>query len=228
MRSTRWWPGPAPRRRRGAPPASLHAIAVQSDIRPPAGPPCRHRGPRAGVSKRHRRRGGAKTLFYPNVSLTAFVGTQSLGLDNLPRATAANGARACDPPADLRRRRLRAKPARQGGRPRCRVESYNARRARRGARRGRTGQQRAVGGPPADAAARCASRGEVPTRSPWQRYRAGLGTTQRADRRDAVLAQRRLAVDLAPVRSTRQVGRRARGRRMAAERGRGRTAPTHP
>ncbi|MDM0085860.1 MULTISPECIES: efflux transporter outer membrane subunit [unclassified Variovorax] len=212
--------------------ASLHAIALQSDL------PADLLGRRADIAAARWRVeaasgdvAGAKTLFYPNVSLTAFVGTQSLGLDNLLKSDSRQWG--FGPAIRL--------PIFEGGRLRANlrgkaadldaaIESYNAsvldavRDAADQVSSAQSVGRQQLQQRDAQAAAEGAYEIAV------QRYRAGLGNYLNVlTAETAVLAQRRLAVDLAARALETQVGlARALGGGWQPGVAVAGAAPTHP
>ena len=150
----------------------------------------------------------ARTLFYPNVSLTAFVGTQSLGLDNLLKSDSRQWG--FGPAVRL--------PIFEGGRLRANlrgkaadldaaIESYNATvlDAVREAADQVSSAQSVVRQQAQQRDAQTAAEGAYEIAV--QRYRAGLGNYLNVlTAETAVLAQRRLAVDLAARALETQVG----------------------
>jgi NodT family efflux transporter outer membrane factor (OMF) lipoprotein len=141
----------------------------------------------------------ARTLFYPNVSLTAFVGLQSLGLGNLLQSD--SGQWGVGPAVRL--------PIFDGGRLRANlrgrtadldaaIESYNASvlDAVRDAADRVSSAQSVVRQQDEQRSAQTAAEGAYEIAV--QRYRAGLGNYLNVlTAESAVLAQRRQAVDLA-------------------------------
>lgn len=189
--------------------ASLHAVALQPTI------PADLIGRRADIAAARWRVeaatgdvAGAKTLFYPNVNLTAFVGVQSLGLDNLLKSNSAQWG--VGPAVRL--------PIFEGGRLRANlrgkaadldaaIESYNAsvldavRDAADQVSSAQSVARQQVQQREAQAAAEGAYDIAV------QRYRAGLGNYLNVlTAESTVLAQRRQAVDLAARALEAQVG----------------------
>ncbi|TPG27152.1 efflux transporter outer membrane subunit [Variovorax guangxiensis] len=189
--------------------ASLHAMALQSAI------PADLLGRRADIAAARWRVeaatgdvAAARTLFYPNVSLTAFVGTQSLGLDNLLKSDSRQWG--FGPAVRL--------PIFEGGRLRANlrgkaadldaaIESYNGTvlDAVRDAADQVSSAQSVVRQQAQQRDAQTAAEGAYEIAV--QRYRAGLGNYLNVlTAESAVLAQRRLAVDLAARSLETQVG----------------------
>lgn len=189
--------------------ASLHAVALQPTI------PADLIGRRADIAAARWRVeaatgdvAGAKTQFYPNVNLTAFVGVQSLGFDNLLKSDSAQWG--VGPAVRL--------PIFEGGRLRANlrgkaadldaaIESYNAsvldavRDAADQVSSAQSVARQQVQQREAQAAAEGAYEIAV------QRYRAGLGNYLNVlTAESTVLAQRRQAVDLAARALEAQVG----------------------
>lgn len=194
-----------------APPSlvSLHAVALQPNI------PADLLGRRADIAAARWRVeaatgdvAGAKTLFYPNVSLTAFVGMQSLGFDNLLKSDSVLGG--VGPAIRL--------PIFEGGRLRANlrgkaadldaaIESYNASvlDAVRDAADQVSSAQSVARQQAQQREAQAAAEGAYDIAV--QRYRAGLGNYLNVlTAESTVLAQRRQAVDLAARALEAQVG----------------------
>lgn len=188
---------------------SLHAVALQPTI------PADLLGRRADIAAARWRVeaatgdvAGAKTLFYPNVNLTAFVGLQSLGFDNLLKSNSAQWG--VGPAVRL--------PIFEGGRLRANlrgkaadldaaIESYNASvlDAVRDAADQVSSAQSVARQQAQQREAQAAAEGAYEIAV--QRYRAGLGNYLNVlTAESTVLAQRRQAVDLAARALDTQVG----------------------
>jgi NodT family efflux transporter outer membrane factor (OMF) lipoprotein len=189
--------------------AALHDVALQPNI------PADLLGRRADIAAARWRVeaatgdvAGAKTLFYPNVNLTAFVGLQSLGFDNLLKSNSAQWG--VGPAVRL--------PIFEGGRLRANlrgkaadldaaIESYNASviDAVRDAADQVSSAQSVVRQQAQQREAQTAAEGAYEIAV--QRYRAGLGNYLNVlTAESTVLAQRRQAVDLAARALEAQVG----------------------
>jgi NodT family efflux transporter outer membrane factor (OMF) lipoprotein len=189
--------------------ASIRAIALQPDI------PADLLGRRADIAAARWRVeaatsdvANAKTLFYPNINLTAFVGTQSLGLGNLLKSDSQQWG--FGPAVRL--------PIFEGGRLRANlrgkaadldaaIESYNASviDAVREAADQVSSAKSVVRQQAEQRSAQAAAEGAYEIAV--QRYRAGLGNYLNVLTAETmVLAQRRQAVDLAARALDTQVG----------------------
>ncbi len=189
--------------------ASLHAVALQPTI------PADLIGRRADIAAARWRVeaatgdvAGAKTLFYPNVSLTAFVGMQSLGLDNLLKSNSAQwGVGPAIRLPIFEGGRLRANLRGKAADLDAAIESYNASvlDAVRDAADQVSSAQSVARQQAQQREAQAAAEGAYEIAV--QRYRAGLGNYLNVlTAESTVLAQRRQAVDLAARALEAQVG----------------------
>ncbi|MGJ7486377.1 efflux transporter outer membrane subunit [Variovorax sp. LT2P21] len=189
--------------------ASLHAVALQPTI------PADLIGRRADIAAARWRVeaatgdvAGAKTLFYPNVNLTAFVGVQSLGLDNLLKSDSAQwGVGPAIRLPIFEGGRLRANLRGKAADLDAAIESYNASvlDAVRDAADQVSSAQSVARQQVQQREAQTAAEGAYDIAV--QRYRAGLGNYLNVlTAESTVLAQRRQAVDLAARALETQVG----------------------
>lgn len=189
--------------------ASLHAVTLQPNI------PADLLGRRADIAAARWRVeaatgdvAGAKTLFYPNVNLTAFVGLQSLGFDNLLKSDSAQwGVGPAIRLPIFEGGRLRANLRGKAADLDAAIESYNASvlDAVRDAADQVSSAQSVVRQQAQQREAQAAAEGAYEIAV--QRYRAGLGTYLNVlTAESTVLAQRRQAVDLAARALETQVG----------------------
>jgi len=189
--------------------ASLHAVAVQPTI------PADLIGRRADIAAARWRVeaatgdvAGAKTQFYPNVNLTAFVGMQSLGFDNLLKSDSAQwGVGPAIRLPIFEGGRLRANLRGKAADLDAAIESYNASvlDAVRDAADQVSSAQSVTRQQVQQREAQTAAEGAYDIAV--QRYRAGLGNYLNVlTAESTVLAQRRQAVDLAARALETQVG----------------------
>jgi len=189
--------------------ASLHTVAVQSNI------PADLLGRRADIAAARWRVeaatgdvASAKTLFYPNVNLTAFVGLQSLGFDNLLKSDSAQwGVGPAIRLPIFEGGRLRANLRGKAADLDAAIESYNASvlDAVRDAADQVSSAQSVARQQAQQREAQSAAEGAYDIAV--QRYRAGLGNYLNVlTAESTVLAQRRQAVDLAARALEAQVG----------------------
>ncbi|RYF71339.1 MAG: efflux transporter outer membrane subunit, partial [Comamonadaceae bacterium] len=189
--------------------ASLHDVALQPNI------PADLLGRRADIAAARWRVeaatgevAGAKTLFYPNVNLTAFVGLQSLGLDNLLKSDSAQwGVGPAIRLPIFEGGRLRANLRGKAADLDAAIESYNASvlDAVRDAADQVSSAQSVTRQQAQQREAQTAAEGAYEIAV--QRYRAGLGNYLNVlTAESSVLAQRRQAVDLAARALEAQVG----------------------
>jgi outer membrane protein TolC len=151
---------------------------------------------------------GAKTQFYPNVNLTAFVGVQSLGFDNLLKSDSAQwGVGPAIRLPIFEGGRLRANLRGKAADLDAAIESYNASvlDALRDAADQVSSAQSVTRQQAQQREAQTAAEGAYDIAV--QRYRAGLGNYLNVlTAESTVLAQRRQAVDLAARALETQVG----------------------
>lgn len=189
--------------------ASLHAVALQPTL------PADLLGRRADIAAARWRVeaatgdvAGAKTLFYPNVNLTAFVGVQSLGFDNLLKSDSAQwGVGPAIRLPIFEGGRLRANLRGKAADLDAAIESYNASvlDAVRDAADQVSSAQSVARQQAQQREAQAAAEGAYDIAV--QRYRAGLGNYLNVlTAESTVLAQRRQAVDLAARALETQVG----------------------
>lgn len=189
--------------------ASLHAVALQPTI------PADLLGRRADIAAARWRVeaatgdvAGAKTLFYPNVNLTAFVGLQSLGFDKLLKSDSAQwGVGPAIRLPIFEAGRLRANLRGKAADLDAAIESYNASviDAVRDAADQVSGARSVARQQAQQREAQTAAEGAYDIAV--QRYRAGLGNYLNVlTAESTLLAQRRQAVDLAARALEAQVG----------------------
>ena len=189
--------------------AALHDVALQSNI------PADLLGRRADIAAARWRVeaatgdvASAKTLFYPNVNLTAFVGLQSLGFDNLLKSDSAQwGVGPAIRLPIFEGGRLRANLRGKAADLDAAIESYNASvlDAVRDAADQVSSAQSVARQQAQQREAQNAAEGAYDIAV--QRYRAGLGNYLNVlTAESTVLAQRRQAVDLAARALETQVG----------------------